>query len=69
MTKSKKTKIVYSSIINSFLTITAIPFPLSSTFTTDTFIEIIHLKFMQRMGERVVKMIIISMKNDSLCNN
>ena len=59
MTKIKTNfKYIYSTIINSFVTVTAIPFPLRSTFTTD-----IHLKYMQKTGKRVVKMIIISMKN------
>ena len=49
--------------------ITAIPFPLSNKFTTDTFIEIIHFKYMQRMGKHVVKMIIMRMKDDTLTNN
>ena len=70
MTKTKTNlKYIYSTIINSFVTVTAIPFPLRSTFTTDTFIEIIHLKYMQKMGKRVVKMIIISLKDATLCNN
>ena len=63
MTKMKKNfKNIYFTVINSFLTITAVPFPLRSMFTTNTFIEIIRLKYMQRMGRRVVVMIIISMK-------
>ena len=69
MTTMKKIKNISSTVMNSFLTITAIPFSLRSTFTTDKFIEIIHLKYMQRMGKCVVKLITISMKNDTLCNN
>ena len=65
MTKIKMNfKYIYSTIINSLVTVTAIPFPLRSTFTTD-----IHLKYMQKTGKRVVEMIVISMKDATLCNN
>ena len=66
----KKTfKNVYFTVINSFLTITAIPFPLRSPFTTNTFIEIMHLKYTQGKGKCIFNTIIICMKSDTVCNS
>ena len=69
MDKNIKSTCIYSTIGKSFHTITATLFPLRSTFITEYFIEIIHLKCMQKMGTRVIKMTIISRKDDALCNN
>ena len=60
MSKMENYLIIYSTIINLFFTITAIPFPLRSTFTTDTFIEFACSTY--RDGKTCSKMIIISTK-------
>ena len=69
MSKIKNFKIIYSKIINFFLTITAIALHLRSTFTTETFIEITHLQYIpgadpgcSKRGFTIIIIIIILLK-------
>ena len=67
--KWKSFEIIYFTIINSFLTITAIPFPLGARLLPTCLLKSFTWSiYIQRMGKRVVKMITISMKDDILSN-